>query len=273
MNPIKLIEPEHIYLNTITGEEYESESRVISFFKKKFDKEYYAKKKAYEELVPNFNEIYKKYKKEDHAVFEELDKHVYNKLVLERYIQDYLSRWDKKSAKANKDGTKFHKIAEEIDIKNGYAINPIDNSKYEVFTNETIDFDNLVPGCYLEIALADHEHKIAGTADKFFLVNINGKLFCDMFDYKTNENLFKKPFNKFLKPFNSYEESKINTYTFQQSAYQYMLSLNGVMPRSSEILYSPNKDITKIGRIKLPILMNESIKMHKIYYEKKINNQ
>lgn len=265
-NFIRLYELEHIYKHIESGRQYPSVSKVISTFRKGFDADYHSKRMAYRDLVTMFPVIEKKYKKEDPAMFKELHKHIRNENLFKATVEGYRFKWKKKGTKAATKGTEYHEKKEREDIKRGYAINPFDGKPYKVYTNETIDFNNLKPGCYLEIALcsqhidAQDEYKVAicGTADKLFLCPdpTYSFLYCDMYDYKTNDDILKKGYGPFLKPFNKIDDTKVNGYTFQQSLYMVMLMLYGIQPRISELIISPDYGKTKEGSLRLPLWLD-----------------
>lgn len=267
MNYIKLIEPGHIYVNLITGENYESMSNVVGHFSHKFNVDYHSKRMAYQDLVPGYPSIIKKYKEDDYAAFEELDQFIVDRNLFNIYVNNYQKKWAKKGDKSRDDGTVFHKQMEEEDIKRGYCINPINNKPYKVYTSDQFDPNNIKPGCYLETALHDPDSMVAGTPDKFFLCFEFDELLIDLLDYKTNEDLFTGAYKnrKFKKPLSHLAETKINKYALAMSGYLYFLLLLGAKPRSSTIIYSADK--INMGIYRMPIIIEDSKKMLKAFKE------
>lgn len=267
MNIITIDHKTHVYTNNVTSKIYSSTSSVVAFFRKEFDEVYWSKRKAYQEIVPGFPSIAARYKDEDYALFDELEPLVHNKELFNLYVKNFKKEWDLKRNKSIVKGHGTHSLFEDEDIKRGYAINPFNGKPYKVYTNETADFFNLKPGCYIEYIMHDESNMIAGTPDKVFLCWEDHKLYVDQYDYKTNENLFKTSYKdrKFIKPFNHVFDNKINGYTFAMSSYHYMLSLVGCTPRSSYLVTA--KDIKQMGTVQVPIWIEDAKKMHQVYRE------
>lgn len=140
--------------------------------------------------------------------------------------------WASNNTKATEFGTSYHKMQETRDLKNSEVINPYDNTIYPVIPAPDCPEDNCtrkcdMVGCYLELLIHDEEMRMAGQADKVFIVNEEGEF--DIRDYKTNGKLdFTSYKHKKMKaPFDELDDCSYMHYCLQLSIYAYMLERQG----------------------------------------------
>lgn len=196
----------HSYTNSQTGERYVSVSQLLSKYKKPFETDFFAEKKA-------------------KALGTTKDK--------------VLEMWDAGRQQACDRGVDYHSLLENyingVEIKEFDDLQNIIGTFTQHFTKS--DFKSI----YCERMLFNHDYKIAGTSD---LVCDVKKDYFDIYDYKTNKkfNLFSKYSKYLLSPIDHLQECEYNTYNLQLSLYAYMYEKEtGRRVRRLGIFYFPHE--------------------------------
>lgn len=184
---IKLIEETHKYINTDTGEEYISVSKLLSRFKRPFDKAFWAEKKAKEYGTS---------------------------------AEEVLQMWDDLRDYSCHKGKNYHKIMEEYIITG--IKDPINQSLYDSF-DSNIEYLGDIINIDAEKLLHSHEYKVAGTSD--VIINHPNNQF-SIVDFKTNKAFrFHSKYNEYLlSPVDHLQSCEFNIYTLQLSLYAFMYS-------------------------------------------------
>lgn len=210
-------EKEHVY--TYEGECFTSVTTFIQQFHKPFDKEYWSKKKADEQGVP------------------------------QEWI---LNEWQKKNDIANEIGTAthlwienyFNNIWSELPT-NTEIINRINkfNSIYAsyLYKLEPLSFEKMV---------FSKKWKIAGMIDSLFLYGGNVYIL----DWKTNKEFSTDKTLKYkerlLAPFNDFYKSKLSEYSIQLSLYALILEDCGINVKSGYLVHiGPGDEPATIHKI------------------------
>lgn len=196
---ITLIEETHKYINTETNEEYTSVSKVLSQFKKPFDKKYWAEKKA-----------------KDYGTS----------------ADEVMQLWDDLKDYSCARGKNYHKIMEDFIISGKRTED--NDSLYDSFS-QNIQPIGEAKNIHAERILYSHEHKIAGTADVIIDHPFNQ---FSIVDFKTNKRFrYHSQYGEYLlAPVDHLQACEFNNYTLQLSLYAYMYSqLTGYKLRSMSI--------------------------------------
>ena len=177
----------HAYKNEFTNESYDSVTRVIHHYKKKFDGDAIAAKIAKREGVSK---------------------------------EDILNRWKKDNDKSKDYGTELHAVLEKY-LKTGTFA-----PEYTVFIQAFLDLDivSKKDDLLVEHQVYSHEYAIAGTSD---LIRLEDKGGFSVFDLKTNKrfNLVNQYNEYLLHPLEHLTASEYNIYSLQLSTYAYMYQI------------------------------------------------
>jgi ATP-dependent exoDNAse (exonuclease V) beta subunit len=207
---------EELHRYTYNGEDFISVTTFISKFHKKFDQEYWSKKKA-----------------DDRGISQE----------------EILSEWKELNDRANIIGSATHQWIEDYFNKIWRPL-PTDSDiihRINKFNKIwSTDLHKLEP-IKFEVRIFSKKYKIAGMIDALFLYK--GKLF--IVDYKTNkkfttdDNLSWKEF--LLEPFQSYLKTHLNEYSIQISLYSLILRECGLNVTAGYLVYiGPGDEDAKI---------------------------
>ena len=196
---VKYFDKDHTY--TIKGNEGLGVSKLFGKFKQEFKGDYFAQKKAIERGTTK---------------------------------QVILQEWDRKKEVSCQKGHIFHAYTENYDAN---KIVPLEDKitypelhkelppLFQMFRNFREDTkDRLIP-IASELVVGDYGYGLCGTIDKIYY---NIKYDClQVFDWKTNGD-FKREnkFQKFKKPLSHLEESHLNSYSLQLSAYRWIIENN-----------------------------------------------
>ncbi len=202
---------------TYGGKYYISVTQFIQRFHKKFDEEFWSKKKAEERGIDQ-EEILKEWK----------DKNDYANLVgseTHQWIEDYFNGI-------------YKKLPSNLDIVN--RINKFNISYAK-------DIHKLTP-IKCEIRIFSKKYPIAGTMDSLFLYK--DKLI--IFDYKTNgkfthDDHIDGKWESLLDPFQDYFKNHLNEYSIQVSLYSLILEEWGFDVKACYLLHiGPGDEEAKI---------------------------
>ena len=196
---VKYFDKDHTY--TIKGQEGLGVSKLISKFKQPFNGDFHASKKAIQRGVSK---------------------------------ETILQEWDYKKELACEKGHIFHEFCENYEAN---KIKPLEkNITYTELYKELppledmfIRFKEDTKGKLIPIAselvVGDYGYNLCGTIDKIYY---NVKYKClQIFDWKTNSKFnFNNKFQKYKRPLSHLEECEYNTYSFQLSAYRWILEQN-----------------------------------------------
>lgn len=229
----------HRYFDT-DGKEYDSMSRVIARFKKKFDAEKWSRIVAKKEGVSQ-NQIKKK--------------------------------WDKMRDDAAEHGTRIHDALERYEKE--FTILPTDQD-LEPMIKAVTELYTGYARIFQEECLYDPEFMIAGTADKILQRTKSSKSIIDIGDYKTNVRRgieFQNKYRDYMSgPLSHLEDCNYNHYSLQLSAYAYMLeNMTGSKIGNLHIMYIPSSNPLAFKRIAVPYMKYEVIEMFKAYQELKVS--
>jgi len=198
---ITLIEETHKYFNTETNEEYASVSKVLSQFKKPFDKIYWAEKKA-----------------KDYGTS----------------VDEVLQMWDDLKDHSCVRGKNYHKIMEDFIVEGKRTED--NDSLYDSFSLNIQPLGE-VKGIHAERIVYSHDHKIAGMSDVIIDHPYNQ---FSIVDFKTNKNFrYHSKYGEYLlAPVDHLQSCEFNNYSLQLSLYAYMYSqLTGYKVKSLAINY------------------------------------
>jgi hypothetical protein len=211
-------EPTHTY--TYEGVKMNGTTTFLERFIKKFDSDYWSKKKADDEGITQEEMLARWDAKRDRAC--EMGSNVHN------YIEDYYERPDdirvpKEDEEALFRIEKWHKI-------------------YESRLNKLESIGS-------EIRVFSKKWNLAGMLDKLYIYQ--GAVVIG--DWKTNEKIKTDTdfcFNKLLYPFEKYKENEINKYSIQISFYMLMLEEAGIDVSYGFICHIPHEGEAQIYKLK-----------------------
>lgn len=203
----------HSYINKYTGDRYTSTTSLVGKYKQVFEKDKISKAVARREGVDQ---------------------------------QVILDKWETTNKQSLEFGNKIHKIIETyLKSRSSYIPNNLEE-KSIIDSFNLLDIIDLSSEILSEHQLANHEYKIAGTAD---IIQAKGSYF-DVLDIKTNKkfNLYSQ-YDKFLKePLDHLTECEYSIYNLQLSIYAYLYhQQTGRKARRLTVLYydrESNKFIT-----------------------------
>lgn len=265
----------HIYTNA-QGEKYISGTKFISLFKQSFDGDFWKKYKAVQRLLEEadrtdvWKRVKMKYlKTEDKSLFFEAAYKEVSPAKVQKLIKIINQEWEVKKNDSLNKGTKYHD-GEEEKLRKEY------NHTHD-WNWLDISYPNLKPTIYPELRLYNHEHKIAGSADKIAIFK-NGE--ADIIDYKTNRELkfeswtnpWTKNENKMKDPVEILDDCNFSHYTLQLSLYGWMMEELGYKIRDLKILhviFNEEGKPCKTQPYKVEYMKNSIIKMLE-YYNKKL---
>lgn len=233
---VKYFDKNHTY--EIDGKPARGTSRFLGEFKKPFDSERIAEKES---------------------------------LKTGETIEAVLARWKFKADRACHKGHLFHSFAENLDANKIFPYEDsigYDKEKllkelkileelYRRFREDTKDI--LIP-VVSELVVGSREFNLCGTIDKIFYNTRKGVY--QVFDWKTNEKFTtENRFSRFLDPISHLDESKLNTYSLQLSAYRLILERTTEIPfgDSVAVWFDSSKAIYK--PIKMKDLRTDILKM------------
>jgi hypothetical protein len=199
-NNVKFIDSTHQYY--VNYKQLTSVTTYLGKFKKKFDENKFSLKKA-EELGMTQAEI--------------------------------LAEWKAINKKSTVKGTVVHNYIENLFLNKVYPY-PVDfvmqelgedsiRSEFETIRKMVDEFyqktkGKLIP-IKLEFIVYDEELGVAGMMDGLFY-NVKSEEF-QIWDWKTNHDFYKRPFNNLKSPISHLEESHVNLYSLQVNTYKYIL--------------------------------------------------
>ena len=232
---------------------YTSVSKLISKYKKPYNKEYWSTYKAYEEILgqKEFKAIRKKlgYPLEDAALFDNLSTMVTQE-TLDEAIQKVLDKWKAKNDKSIIKGNDYHSFKETQAKELGYCENPFTGKKCPTIHSTKIEIKkgveyrsptvsnlyDLEDGFHPELIIWNDKVKIAGQSDLVFIETVGDKRYIDLSDYKTNGKIDTYNFmkHKMLDPLSHLMDCNYNHYRLQLSCYAWLLEQAGFIPRNLE---------------------------------------
>lgn len=252
---------DHIYINEETNERYNSVSKLTSFFKVPFDRDFWSTYVAFKELMGP--KKLKEEKKKTGLNGDDLIMHL-NQFVDQDELVDtrnnVLKKWEKKNKDSISRGNNYHKQQEKKSYLTKKQENPFTNKPYDVHIPDEIDKEdltvdeilqfidstekksinsnlyNLEDGYYPELLIWNDEYKIAGQADKVFITTdkSTGIRYIDIDDYKTNTKIkTSNYFQKMNYPLNHLDDCNWNHYRLQISTYAWMLEQFGFQVRNT----------------------------------------
>ena len=201
---IKFQDEGHIY--TINGEVATSCTTLIGKYEKPFEEEYWSKRKADEEGIPQ---------------------------------QEMLDRWKSMGDLASLKGTQVHNYLEYYLNNKIYQFSNINEGVVpDKWEEEEKHFYQIVPmiekfcsdikGKMIpiksELVIGDEELMITGMIDQVFYNKKSGLL--ELWDWKTNKKIDIKTRYKLLKPVNNLSTSKLDLYSLQLGMYKYLIEQN-----------------------------------------------
>lgn len=149
-----------------------------------------------------------------------------------REIEDVIREWELKAELARDFGNAVHKSI-ELYIKYG------EKPKHKFLLKVVNEFAKLKTGkLHSEIVVYSDELKTAGKLD---IIESLGDKKIVIPDLKTNGEMVKKAYGKFLPPFDYLEQTSINEYRLQLSAYKHLMELKGYDVVGLELLHYTNK--------------------------------
>jgi len=256
---VYFFEKNHEYFN-IYNEQYLSVSGLLKKYIEDFDSEFSSQISAFREYDETlYTKSKEKYKWYDKEILNYLISLVDEETYIEIQKKALLLRddWECYSEERSEYGTGIHSEKENIDISNGFKINPIDGLKYKVvgrkigykYDNAYILKDVLKMKeniCLLEGLLVDHESKTCGQEDVIFLKYMgNGVFVAYNLDYKTDKEIKMKSFfvekgNRKLKGIlNPFQDCSFYIYSLKQSVYALMLEKEGVKVLGNYLMHIP----------------------------------
>jgi hypothetical protein len=212
----KFDEPSHVY--TYKGKVIYGVTSFLERFIKKFDSDYWSKKKADEEGIPQSEMLARWDAKRDRSC--DLGHCVHD--YIERFYEENNSELTE-DPEANERIAKFHLIYES-----------------RLKTLESVGS---------EIRVLSKKWGLAGTIDKLYLFE-NSII---VGDWKTNAKIKTDKdfaFGKLLFPFEKYKENEINKYSLQISLYQLLLEEAGIYSDYGFICHIPSEGEAKIYKLK-----------------------
>jgi len=226
---LRLKEDTHQYIDDETNEEYTSVSVVLSQFKKPFDSEYWAEKKA-----------------KDYGTSKD----------------EVLSLWEEVKDTACFRGKNYHKLMEDFILFDKRETDA--DSLYNSFSRNLDKMGDGIITIDAEKLLYNTQYKVAGTAD--VIINHSGREFSIM-DFKTNRQFryFSKYKEFLLPPIDHLQACEFNNYTMQLSLYAYMYSImSGKTCRSLAINFL-NKDTQEWEHIPVNFMKYEAMLLLRSY--------
>jgi hypothetical protein len=232
---------------------YTSVSKLISKYKKPYNRDYWSKYKAYEKLlgIKEFKTIRQelKYPLEDDALFNDLSALV-SAEDLDNAIKEVLDEWKNKNDASIIKGNNYHEFKENQAKELGYCENPFTGKKCPTISSTKIEIKkgveyrsptvtnlyDLEDGFHPELILWNDEVQIAGQSDLVFIETIKNKRYIDISDYKTNKKIDVYSFmkHKMLDPLGHLDDVNANHYKLQISCYAWLLEQAGYIPRNLE---------------------------------------
>ena len=215
-----------------------SVTEIIDKFFPKFDKAYWAERKAKEKLD------------QDH-----ID---YDSEILNSVIKQILDSWEKKRVDAASKGTMLHEKIEDFYNSKFHDDYP---PEFEYFQNFHNKYKRLKP-YRTEWRIFDKHLSLAGTVDMVYEKE-NGELF--IFDWKRTSKLVDENNQLILKDFNfGYEglsqvaDNSYNRYALQQNVYKYIIENHYQKIISSMNLLVLHPDYNDFIHLKLPDMKKEA---------------
>lgn len=244
----------HVYLNK-EGEKYTSGTAFVSKFKPEFDSDFWLKYKAAERVINygafcRFKDEYKFLDSKDVFI-----SNIEDQVKLEGKEKEFLDtieivkgEWKEKSDKALSKGNRYHDFVEEK-IRKAY------NIKCD-YSGIDLAYPNLPVGIHPEVRLYNHEHKIAGSADRITILK-NG--FFTILDYKTSAKInmtgyydrANRTTQKMKAPISDLDDCNYTHYSLQLSLYAWMLEQHGYKCRNLKIRHATGR---KTKHITVPYL-------------------
>ena len=236
-NRISFDEANHDYF--VDGKKIKfSVTEIIDKFFPKFDKAYWAERKAKEKLD------------QDHVH--------YDSEILNSVIKQILDSWEKKRVDAASKGTMLHEKIEDFYNSKFHDDYP---PEFEYFQNFHKKYKRLKP-YRTEWRIFDKHLSLAGTVDMVYEKE-NGELF--IFDWKRTSKLVDENNQPILKDFNfGYEglsqvaDNSYNRYALQQNVYKYIIENHYQKIISSMNLLVLHPDYNDFIHLKLPDMKKEA---------------
>lgn len=232
---------------------YTSVSKLISKYKRPYNRDYWSTYKAYERVlgVDQFKALRRSlgYPLEDSSLFDSLS-HLVSKEDLNKTINEILKEWKKKNDTSIKKGNDYHTFKENQAKELGYCENPftgkncptIHSTKIE--TKKGIEYRSpvvsnlydLEDGFHPELILWNDNAKIAGQSDLVFIETVGNDRFAYISDFKTNGKIDTYSFMKhrMLEPLGHLDDVNYNHYRLQISCYAWLLEQAGFIPKGLE---------------------------------------
>ena len=233
-NHVKYYDEKHKYY--IGNKELISTTTFIGKFKKPFDSNFWAAKKAKERNVP---------------------------------MSQILLEWEDIKDVACAKGSDLHAYSDNYMHNRVFPTDVPDNliGQFRKFYDAFIKKDNLV--IRTEFVLADAELGIAGMIDLFCYDKKRDKFY--IADYKTNKKFeFDSKYkNYYLEPINHLDECEFNTYSLQTSIYRYIIERNLGIELGDSIVVWFNDKNDSYEAIKCEYLKKDVEKMFKYFKKQK----
>jgi len=215
-----------------------SVTEIIDKFFPKFDKAYWAERKAKEKLERDYID--------------------YDSEILESVIKQILDDWENKRIDAASKGTILHEKIEDFYNKKFYNEYP---PEFEFFKNFHNKYKKLA-AYRTEWRIFDDSLSLAGTVDMVYQKE-NGELF--IFDWKRTSKLIDQNNQPILKDFNygrdglsHIADNSFNRYALQQNVYKFILENYYEKKISSMNLLVLHPNYSNYVHLKLPEMKKEA---------------
>jgi hypothetical protein len=217
-------ESNHTYVNSDTGEFYDSVTTVIGKYKTPFD----SVKIGTKFLEKNSHRI-----GSDEFAIELITKYNLDISVEEFWLTPLtldrlLGYWQYAGDYGRRRGNAYH-------FQKEYETMYIETKLQEDYNDFVVDLSFLDDGVYPELRLFHHGYRIAGTADKVVIE----RPYFDMLDYKTMKKpITKANYGKFMKlPISFIPDANYYHYMIQLNIYAWILVQSGFKPRKMELVH------------------------------------
>lgn len=180
---------------------YTSVSKLISKYKRPYNRDYWSTYKAYERVlgVDQFKALRKSlsYPLEDSSLFDSIS-HLVSKEDLDKTIIDILKEWKKKNDTSIKKGNDYHTFKENQAKELGYCENPFTGKKCPTIHSTKIEIKKgveyrspvvntlyeLEDGFHPELILWNDTAQVAGQSDLVFIETVGSDRFAYISDFK-----------------------------------------------------------------------------------------
>lgn len=170
-------------------------------------------------------------------------------------VEQLKARWDKKRDDSCDRGHLWHEQIENFLLTSKIINGPDKDIVKKV--KKKIKFEGIV---YPEVLVYSTDLMICGTADIVEYFPETNEIIIK--DWKTNESLWKKSYNKLLYPLNHLNDNQITKYSLQLSLYAYLLELRGFIIKKDKLcIFWINPESRDIEIIPINYLRNEVMNM------------